>query len=59
MYWDAEHNEFRPTPIKELGYSHIVGVVRAELDVDLVLRADASWRRVPNNEMDEIVREYF
>ena len=59
VHWDQNLNGFKSIPLKEWGcskwFSHIVGVVRSSLDVELKLSRDAAWKNVPENEKAEII----
>lgn len=58
VYWDASRRGFKSTPMQDRSaswwYSHMVAVVRSELDVELKLGKDVAWRNVSEAERDEI-----
>ncbi len=47
VYWDEEHHGFKSTPLKEWShskwFSHIVGLVKSCLGVELQLSSKATW----------------
>ena len=60
VYWDQERRGFKSTPIKEWSCSQwfrqIVGVVRSELGVELLLSSNVSWLNIPAEQKAEIQR---
>jgi len=62
VYWDQENHGFKSTPMKEMScsewFSHIVGVTKSGLGIELVLSPDASWQGIPENDLTTIVRDH-
>lgn len=58
VYWDASMGGFKSTPMQARSaswwYSHMVAVVRSELNVELKLGNDVAWRNLSEFERDEI-----
>lgn len=58
VYWDATMRGFKSTPMRKQSaswwYSHIVAVVRSELDIELKLGSDVEWRNLSEADQDQI-----
>lgn len=62
VYWDQARGGFKSTPLVErscsMWLSHIVGVVKSELGVDLRLGGNIVWLNIPAQDQAEIRREH-
>ena len=60
VYWDNENHGFKSTQMKEKPcsewFSHITGVVKSGLGIELVLSPETSWQDIPENDVTKIVQ---
>jgi hypothetical protein len=58
VYWDPDRSGFKSTPMQEWScskwFAHVVSVVRAGLELKLVLGESVAWSNVPDQEKLEI-----
>jgi hypothetical protein len=59
VYWDENLHGFKSTELKEWScskwFSHIVGIVKSGLDVELSLSSKATWKNIPEKDKEEII----
>ena len=61
VYWDQERHGFKSTQLKDWScskwFSHILGIVKSGLGVDLQLSGKATWKNIPEQEQTKIIEE--
>ena len=59
VYWDETLHGFKSTELKEWScakwFSHIVGIVKSGLGVELSLSSKATWDNIPEKDKEEII----
>lgn len=62
VYWDEKGCGFKSTTLKEWShskwFSHIVGLVKSCLGVELKLSSKVTWSDIPENEISKITNEH-